>query len=234
VASLVAGVFFMAVSMPAGLAAAPRAAAADGHSRSVIGRTVRVVPCPTGFAEANPQLPELPLVIKVLHAPSSVRGLAAYTNTNDYLIGPAGMNCSGGIGADGSGLLTIWPRGTRKPSSGSRSDGLSLERETACTSCMADLACPFFPVFAVKTSGFPCWTHTTRGELVVRANAHVALFEDPPGVAGVGFPSGGPHSANGVVQLSSHNGVSRATCTLPRSQRWVCAVSLNDAIARYH
>jgi hypothetical protein len=204
-----------------------------GDANLTIAPSIRVVSCPTGFALANPDLPKLPLAIKVLHAPSSVRGLAAYTNSIDYLIGPVGMNCSGGIGANGSSALTTWRRGTRKPTRGSRSDGLSLYRETACVGCMADLACPFFPAFALKTSGSPCWTHATRGELVVHPNAQVALFEDPPGVLGVGFPSGGPHSANGVVQLSSRSGVSRATCTLPRSQRWVCTVSLNDAMARY-
>jgi hypothetical protein len=226
--------FVMAGAVRTGLAVTPRAVAAGADSESAIARSVRVVPCPTSFAQSDPNLPVLPRALKVLHSPPSLRGLVAYTNMYDYVIGPAGMNCSGGIGADGSGLLTIWPRGTRRPSHGSRADGLSLELEGACVTCMADLACPFFRVYAARISDLPCATHATPGEIVVHAHANVALFEDPPGVAGAGFPSGGRHPANGVVQLSSRNGVSRTTCTLPPAQRWVCTVSLNDAITRYH
>jgi len=55
-----------------------------------------------------------------------------------------------------------------------------------------------------------------RGALRLRSN--VILFEDPPGVAGSGWPSGGPDPANGLVEYtgSPENGVVyRSTCTLP-------------------
>jgi hypothetical protein len=62
------------------------------------------------------------------------------------------------------------------------------------------------------------------------------LFEDPPGIAGSGWPSGGADPANGVVGLvgSPENElVYRSTCTLPASEHAICTASQNDLISRY-
>ena len=75
------------------------------------------------------------------------------------------------------------------------------------------------------------------GEIVVRPRPSLAEFEDAPGVAGSGWPSGGPYPANGVVGMrGSPTGdalVYRSTCTLPAADRAICTESLNDVISRY-
>ena len=66
-------------------------------------------------------------------------------------------------------------------------------------------------------------------------NADATDFEDPPGVAGDGWPSGGPDPANGIVGVNVDQGsaVYRATCTLPASEHRIRTISLNDVLAGY-
>ena len=96
--------------------------------------------------------------------------------------------------------------------------------------------CPFFPAYA-RRLGFPCSSQPVQGELVVQKLRPSAIaFEDPPDVAGAGWPSGGPYAANGVVGYTEapYGGlVYRSTCTLPASEHGVCTASLNDVIGRY-
>jgi hypothetical protein len=61
--------------------------------------TVSVVLCRTEFVPGSP--PAIPTKIAVDGNPSSVRGLAAYTNYDTYLIAPAGMACKGEVAEDG-------------------------------------------------------------------------------------------------------------------------------------
>ena len=55
--------------------------------------TVPVVECRTEYVPGSP--PAVPTRIAIDGSPSSVRGLAAYTNHATYLIAPAGMACKG-------------------------------------------------------------------------------------------------------------------------------------------
>jgi hypothetical protein len=173
--------------------------------------------------------------VAVLHSPASVRGLVAYSNSDIVLIAPAGMECSGAVGADATTGLSIWPKGARQPGPHDRGAGLTLWYDPDCTGCQAGIACPFFPRFAASLD-FPCSSGVPAGERTVSLGPRVTAFEDPPGVHGSGLPSGGPYAANGVVGIHSSGGntsVFRATCTLPQSQHAVCTVSLNDTISRY-
>ena len=77
-----------------------------------------------------------------------------------------------------------------------------------------------------------------KGEVEVRPKngGGSAMFQDPPGVAGSGWPSGGRDPAFGVVVTKGtvENGaVARSTCTLPVSEHGICAASLDDVISRY-
>ena len=215
----------------AGLAAvlvsAPTEPASAAHSV-----TVAVVRCPTTFGIQQKVV--WPRTVAV-RSPSSLHGLVAYTNSQSFLIGPAGMRCSGVVAADGGSLVRAWPRGHAAPAHHARYDGETLWIDPACAGCKAADACPFFPSLA-KAMGFPCTSGVPAGERVYRLNSHATLFEDPPGVAGSGWPSGGPDPANGVVgiQGSLTSGlVYRSTCTLPSSHHSVCTTSLNDVINRY-
>jgi hypothetical protein len=193
---------------------------------------VDVVRCPTQFGVAGPA-PRTPATINV--SSSSTRGLVAYTNTASYLVAPRGMRCSGGVGADSTSLIVVWPRGQARPGIHARTDGLTLLLDPACVGCQAGDACPFFRALARRLS-FPCSSGIPAGERVSRPAPTLALFEDPPGVAVSGWPSGGPDPANGVVGstgTASDVLVYRSTCTLPAREHAICTMSLNDLIRRY-
>lgn len=204
---------------------------------SATARVVPVVRCHTQIVGGPGS--SVPSTVRVLGSPRTTAGLVAYTNTQLFLVGPARMACSGFIAQDGGAQLLVWPRGRRQPRLHSHEDGLTLISEPACVGCQAQDACPFFRAFA-RSLGFPCSSGVPAGEMVTRPSSRVALFTDPPGVAGDGWPSGGSHSANGVVGVRGslspgprNRSVYRSTCALPTRGHSICTVSLNDVIARY-
>jgi hypothetical protein len=213
------------------LSTAASAAVVDSGPAATAG-VVRVVDCRTSAPLAAPQRP--PQAVRVLGSPASTHGLVAYGSSYLLLMGPAGWRCTGSEGADGNADLVVWPPHVHQPSMYSRTDGITLEIDPACVSCKAATACPLLPGF-VSTLGYHCTDGIPRGESVYALRSAIVLFEDPPGVPGDGWPSGGPDPANGLVGVSTTRGqpVYRATCTLPASEHPTCTVILNDTIARY-
>lgn len=194
-----------------------------------------VVSCPTTFGYSGPH-PGKPGELTVT-SNTTTEGLAAYSNTQDYLLAPADMSCAGFVAADGVSSVTTWPRGDAKPGHYSHEAGLTLFIEPACASCRAAEACPFFSAFA-RSLGFPCGGGIPTEEKVYRLRSNIALFEDPPGVRGSGWPSGGGYTANGLVGIENSPAhvdklVFRSTCTLPVFQRPLCTTSLNQTIDHY-
>ena len=207
---------------------APRASAETKSS-------VPVVVCRTEFVPGSP--PAVPTKIAVDGNPRSVRGLAAYTNYDTYLIAPAGMACKGEVAEDGGANLIVWHRGEAEPRARSSEEGLTLSQESACVGCMYSLACPMFPSLAERiypgySQTVPCGT-PPPGEQIFPQGPDLGRFSDPPGVAGDGDPSGGPYTAESAVGYARRKGAFRITCTLPAGERRICRVSLNDAVARY-
>jgi hypothetical protein len=195
--------------------------------------TVPVVLCRTEFVPGNP--PAIRTKIAVDGNPWSVRGLAAYTNYDTYLIAPAGMACKGEVAEDGGANLIVSHRGEREPGARSREEGLTLSQESACVGCMYSLACPMFPSLADRiypgfSQAVPCGTPPPR-EQIFPQGPDLGLFSDPASVDG--DPSGGPYTAGGAVGYARSKGAFRITCTLPAGERRIRRVSLNDAIARY-
>jgi hypothetical protein len=178
--------------------------------------------------------PRTPATVTVTSS-SPTRGLMAYTNTQIYLIGPRGMRSSGVVAVDGGSRVIVWPQGHSRPAPHARAAGLTLTLDSACVGCMADDACPFFTALA-RDLGFPCASGVPQGERVVHLRSNIILFEDPSGVAGSGWPSGGEDPANGLVGYDGSPRsavVYRSTCTLPATEHSVCTTSLNDVIRRY-
>ena len=103
---------------------------------------------------------------------------------------------------------------------------------SACAGCAEGQACPLF-ISAAKDfrDGFgrPCPTTRPAAENLDHLNAGVVAFEDPPGVAGDGVPSGGRYPANGVMTYYSGNpnGSWLETCTMPPGQKDLCTATLN-------
>jgi hypothetical protein len=213
----------------AALATAVFCAAAAGAAATAI----PVVRCATGFGVVGPPR-HVPSSVEV-SASGPTHGLVAYTNTELFLVGPRGLRCSGLVAADGGSEVVAWAPGATKPSLHSHGIGLTLNIDPACAGCRADDACPFFTALA-SMLGFPCSLGVPPKELVSRPRADLALFEDPPAVAGSGWPSGGSYPANGVVGTRGKGTgalVYRSTCTLPAADHTICTESLNDVIARY-
>lgn len=213
--------------------AASSASAASREAASLHAAPVPVVDCPTEFG-AEGQRQRTPATVDVI-SPASTLGLTAYTNTQLYLIGPRGMRCSGIVAADGGSEVAVWPEHHSQPRPHSRTDGLTLSLEPACVSCKAEEACPFFTALA-RHLGFPCESGVPKDERVYRLRPNLVLFEDPPGVSGSGWPSGGPDPANGLVGYTGNSKtglVYRSTCTLPASDHSICTTILNDVIRRY-
>jgi hypothetical protein len=227
----------LAATLMIALLLAPVGSAAAHASPTATG-TVPVVRCHTTFGIENGWSQfRVPRRLRVGGHPSSLAGLSGYTNGISILLAPSGMTCSGTVGTDLTAELTVYPRGDHRPTAHSATPALDLDYFPDCTSCEAGLACPFFPSWANRTAGFTvCTTHVPEGEKVVRPNSRLALFTDPPGVRGDGYPSGGLNSAYGLVSLSDPRGdprVVRATCSLPASEARVCTRSLDDVLARY-
>ena len=190
--------------------------------------SVPVVRCPTLFGIQG-QHRHVPATITV-SAAGPTHGLDAYTNTEIYLLAPRGFHCSGTVAADGGTEVIAWAPHSPKPvAQHSRGAALTLNIDPACAGCRAADACPFFTAFA-RQLGFPCTSGVPAGEKVSHPSRTLALFEDPPGVAGSGWPSGGPDPASGVVGLNgspaAHASVYRSTCTLPQADHAICTDSL--------
>jgi hypothetical protein len=194
-----------------------------------------VVRCHTTFGVTPGKL-TLPSRVRVYGAaPSAASHLVAYTNTEMFLIGPAGMACSGIVAADGGSQITVWSIGKAAPARHSAGEGLTLTLDPACASCRADDACPFFRSFAAGL-GFPCTSGVSAGERVDRLSSQVVYFTDAPGLAGDGWPSGGYFPADGLAGIrgSATSGtVFRTTCTLPMAKSAVCAISLLNVLRSY-
>jgi hypothetical protein len=220
----------MIVAVVAGVAVLVAGVSAASASAA----TVPVFRCATTFG-FPPGAIHLPRRLTVLGSDSSDAGLTAYTNTRQYLIGPSGLQCQAILAADQTAQILLWTNPhAGPPRIHAHVPGLSLEYDPDCTSCQAGLACPFFGAFA-RSLDLPCrggaLPATERDE---RHGANLVLFQDPPGVAGSGDPSGGPDPANGVVGIHGRSGaVFRASCTLPASRHAACTTTLDDVIARY-
>jgi hypothetical protein len=221
----------VATTIAAILASLGLPAALPGTASATV---VPVVRCPTTFGVAG-QTHSAPAQLDVRAPASTARGLAAYTNTGAYLLGPAGMRCSGILAADGGSQVLVWPQAQRRPGPHSHGAGIVLTIDPACASCRAEDACPFLRALA-RGLGFPCTSGVPAGERVDRLSSSLVLFEDPPGVSGSGSPSGGADPANGVVGTTGtarNRSVYRSTCTLPSSEHSLCTTILDDVIARY-
>jgi hypothetical protein len=169
-----------------------------------------------------------------------------YSDTRDImmLLAPKGWSCSASFGADGSGDITVVPHGETlpagglKPDSSDSSDQAITGSETGGSPVQAAFqACSFFPAAAAATE-----TYLEKGcsplpssESLDRISANVVAFEDPPGTAGTGFPSGGKNPANGVVTYAPDKGPGSYvdTCTLPQDEHDTCTAALNYFITLF-
>jgi hypothetical protein len=203
-----------------------------------------IVSCLTKFALATPP-PTVPVPASVTaDVPTALAGkLAVYTDTSDIMkvLAPTGWSCSASYGADGSGIITIVPKGESLPATGLTSDSSDqaiTAYETGGSPVQAAAAaCSFFPAAAAATETDLEKQCSPRppSEIVDPLSTSVVDFEDPAGVKGTGDPSGGQDPANGVMTYSPTEGPGYylETCTLAQDEHEACTATLNYFVTVY-
>ncbi len=168
--------------------------------------------------------------------------LAVYADDQGVmeLVGPKGWSCVASYGADGRGGVVVysprqpvprfWAAGWPLARTSTETAIAGLE-SSACYSCTLAQACRLFAAAAAawrSAFGRACPARPAA-ETVARIGAGIVAFDDPPGVAGDGLPSGGQYPADGVMTYhpGAPDGSWQETCTLPGSDESECAAILN-------
>jgi hypothetical protein len=215
-------------------------------SGPMVTASLPVVVCQTtsGVSTTTTSLPAS-VSVSVPPSQSQQGNLAVYSDLTGrlMLVGPTvGWTCTGTFGADGSGMMAISPVGTTVPATGttwhlpasSPTQAIVAMESGASPVQGAALACPLFSAAKAATQqnlGQGCAVTSPPQERVVRTSAVQVGFQDPAGVAGVGYPSGGLNAANGVVLYqpkTTEATAYQATCTLPAAQQDLCTAVLNQ------
>ena len=214
--------------------------------------TLPVVVCQTtsGASTTTTSLPAS-VAVRVPASDAQQGNLAVYSDLTGalMLVGPTvGWTCTGSFGADGSGMMALTPVGTSVPPgygtawhlpASSPIQAIVAVESGGSTVQGAALACPLFSAAKAATQqdlGKGCAVTSPPQESVVRASSTQVGFQDPAGVAGVGFPSGGQNAANGVVLYQpkpTEPTAYQATCTLLAAQRDLCTAVLNHFVATF-
>jgi hypothetical protein len=227
--------------------AGPGAADASSAAAGSVTANLPVVSCPTFLGVPHPAVP-LPRSRPVTVPRPLATRLAVYADDQGVmgLVAPKGWSCAASYGADGSGGVVAYPRGEKVPRywaagwplarTSAEAAVVGLE-SSACYSCTLAQACRLFLSAATAwRSAFsqPCPARPAA-EVVARIGAGIVTFEDPPGVAGDGLPSGGLYPANGVMTYhpSAPDGSWKETCTLPGSDKDECTAVLNTFLSWY-
>ncbi len=194
------------------------------------------VDCPTSFGLPGETMPPLPTTMTATLTPDVAALVTFYGNGTLTLLGPKGWQCQAAVGTDGSARMTIMAPGQPAPSGSPSPDEQAVTASTggACVGCVASMACGLFPeawnLFAQP--GLSCPATIPAREQVTRPGPRSAVFEDPPGVAGTGEPSGGRYRALGFLVFdlgteaggTGHDAPSalKVTCTLPDAMAQIC------------
>jgi hypothetical protein len=220
-------------------------------SGPMVTATLPVVVCQTssGVTTTTAALPGS-VSVSVPASGASAGNLAVYSDETGalMLIGPTvGWTCTGSFGADGSGIMALAPVGTSVPLSGttwqlpptSATQAIVAMESGASPVQGASLVCPLFSTAQAATQqnlGKSCTAANTSREHVSRISSVAVGFQDPAGVTGVGYPSGGQNPANGVglyLPKPTEPTAYLATCTLPASQQDLCTAVLNHFVATF-
>ncbi len=215
--------------------------------------------CPTTQGIQSTSSSAVPPTITVSLPSSLAKSVAYYSDSTRSIapiMAPAGWSCSVMEAVDGGITLSVFPhsetatfaRQTSSPQPFATSKAIAVVADSggACQGCVLDIACPLISYVGTQTGETtPCPNTQPTGEVVKWLNGSPTMgsasvandtvsFEDPPGVAGEGVPSGGPYPANGVFRYSyaGDGSASVVTCTLPASQHDLCKAILNDSNTR--
>lgn len=159
--------------------------------------------------------------------------LANYTDGlhNMSVVGPRSWHCSAIDAADGSVSLFVAPPGTSSVTAANAYTKDLREGIGANSGGSAQIpyefTCAAMPDLGVSGNIEPC-PKVPAGERFTRIDHTTADFIDPPGVAGIGTPSGGRYTARGQIRYSPRpiptmgDDAAEVTCTLPASDASLC------------
>jgi hypothetical protein len=196
---------------------------------------IAVLPCPTEYAAPGQTMPPIGSTMTATVTPAVAADVTYYSNGDLTILGPIGWQCRASVGADTTTRMAITPPDRTWPT-GSSTPAPDLPAVTAvgggsCLTCVARLACALFPEASQLADG-ACAASVPAQEQVRRPFPRTAVFEDPPGVAGTGEPSGGVDRSLGFVVFGSGDGATGAaqvqptalkvTCSLPESMTAIC------------
>ena len=205
--------------------------------------TVAVLVCATSVGVNSSPKP----VESSARVPPSASQLVVYSATSGYIqiLGPKGLSCQAGIGADGTGSITASFSGDAQ---GIGRGGGEAVAYPACGGCILTLACPFFPA-ALRAlhnqyKGTLSCGSQPLGQTVRRVSTDAVAFSDPAGEyvspkANSLVPSNSPYPTNGVVVYETYlykgryanSTAMEALCVLPAAEHAVCTVVLNEFLA---
>jgi hypothetical protein len=195
---------------------------------------IEVVACPAQRPASAPTAPPIPATMTATVTSDVAATVSFYSSGDLTVLGPKGWSCTASLAADGTARMAIVPPGSPLPSPPATppadASAVTAVSVTSCTDCVVRMACPFFPE-AVRLAAGTCPSTIPSGESVRRSMPRAVVFDDPPGVAGSGEPSGGTERALGLVVFDpgaaaggSQRGPNamKVTCTLPASMSAVC------------
>jgi len=193
-----------------------------------------VVECPTMYGITNPGQPGA--VTSVIVPGDVESSLANYTDGlhTVSVVGPRGWHCSAIDAADGNVFLFVAPPGASSaPAYSNSKDPREGVGATIGGSAQIpyEFTCAAMPDLGV--SGSESCPKVPAGEHFTRINHTTADFIDPPGVAGIGTPSGGSNAARGRIRYSPRpiptmgDLAAEITCTLPASDAGLCQTILD-------
>ncbi len=225
-----------AAASPSPATSAPLASLAAPTPETSRTAHIDVVACPTTFGLPDETMGPVPSTMTATVSADVAAQVAFYSDGTRTLLGPKGWHCEAAVGVDGSSAMTITPPGQATPPGSPPPDHQAVTAFTggACVGCIATMACGLFPEAwkLFDQPGSICPTTSPTGELITRPMPRSAVFEDPPGIAGTGEPSGGRYRALGLLVFDPGTGsggtgadmpsVLKVTCTLPDALAQVC------------
>jgi hypothetical protein len=200
-----------------------------------------VVACKTTFP--FPRTPtKLPAYEKTKVPATLASQLAVYEDTVPItaVVAPRNWDCTAVYGGNGEGGITVFPPDEATASGAPFAQlavGVVTFETSACLDCALHQACELFSAADSELQSEyqdTCPTPPVGQEETQLSQTSVS-FIDPPGVQGVGNPSGGANPAIGLLTYApdSHNGSYLETCTLPAADQQICEASVATFNATY-
>lgn len=212
--TLSSGVQSVKITLAVPLAPRAESFSSTPKTKQRVVRAVPVIACATTLPSVAPTHITLPATATV-SLPAQYSGrFAVYTDSEESqsVLAPKSWTCEADYGEDGSGILTVHPRGEFPVLAvvpGEEVVGIWLSTNGACTGCTIKLG-------------------RSGNEIISRKNDTVT-FVNPPNTLGTGYDSGGAYPSRSVLTSTDvgQPEVTLASCVAPSALAAVCTIALS-------